>query len=197
MTDPDHQDEPTVPDTIPDQARMSAAVPAAAMWRHTVLIEAADGREESFSIGPDGYVWCFEVAADGHGAGRLISTGLRARVFAVGRDGTGALVVVAADDHGVQCVTETASAGPARWTAPRDVTGPGLVPAGVERIVTLTHDGRLFVAFLLRQADERGDPTLRILDSVWSGGALVVRPGANDALRTRLLWGGGPGRILN
>jgi hypothetical protein len=161
-----------------------AALPRSAMWRSTMLVEQPDGREESFSIGPDGYVWSFE-GGPGHAASRLTSTGLQARTFAVGRSGEGALVVVAAGDSGVHSVHETGSSGTAsqRWSAPRPVTLPRLAGDGViEQIVTQTREGNLFVGFVICQHDASGTTRLRMLDAVWAAGTLVIR---HEPIRSR------------
>ncbi|TWO68241.1 hypothetical protein FN976_23500 [Caenimonas sedimenti] len=151
-----------------------AVVPAAVMWRQTVLIEAPDGRDESFSIGPDGYVWSYQIPSLGQGAGRLISTGLRARVFAVGRARAG-MVVIAANEEGVQWVSESAGGGQ-RWCAPTAIDAPGLAAGTrIVRIATLGDEGHLFVGFLLRHVDATGQAHTRIMDGLWSDDALLMR----------------------
>lgn len=162
-------------------------IPPTAMWRHTLLIELKGGRQESFSIGPDGYVWSYEVAAPGGGAGRLISTDLRGHVFAVGRCGNGALMVVAADAQGVACVVETGDPE-RRWSDPRPVGAPELTRASIERIYTLTRDSTLFVAFVLRQQEAVHGATYRLVDAIWSGGSLVVCDEATTASRRPAFW---------
>ncbi len=69
-------------------------------WNGTLVLQA-DGREESFAIGPDGCVWNLSRASQNQqDPGQLLPTGLKATSFAASLDAQDRLVVLAA--HGQQ-----------------------------------------------------------------------------------------------
>lgn len=78
-------------------------------WSGTLVLQA-DGREESFAIGPDGCVWnlCRPVQ-NLQDAGQLLPTGLKATSFAASLDAQDRLVVLAAHGQELCAVVQTQS----------------------------------------------------------------------------------------
>ena len=144
------------------------------MWKNTVVWTDAQGREEAFSIGPDGYVWSYYRNAQGASAGRLISTGLLATSFALGRTELDRLVVIAADGTTVRHVMETGDGGAVRWTGPRQATFAGLRDAvSVDKVLAQSIGTSLFVGVLTRHIGAVGQDCFQLWDSVWAGDSLV------------------------
>ncbi|MEP6826238.1 MAG: hypothetical protein ABI919_15645, partial [Ramlibacter sp.] len=97
--------------------------PVASMWKGTILQVTPLGYEESFAIGPDGFVWSYQTGQTAPGAGRLLGTGLEADAFAVGRSRDGQLVVLAAEDETLRFVVEVGE-GASRWSEPSEARLP-------------------------------------------------------------------------
>ncbi len=158
------------------------------MWRGTVVLEQPGGPDESFAIGPDGFVWHCEFTRDGECSGRLRSTGLQGELFAVGRTGTGQRLVVAAGG-GVLChVAHMQGADGAHgWSAPVEAALPRGMDT-VERLVTQTHFGHLFVGMVLRTASADGAHHHCFWDAMWTDGTLVIAHSPVDAKRGNVVW---------
>ena len=134
-----------------NRANSAFGVSEHSMWKNTQVRVDATGREEAFSIGPDGYIWSYFRNADAFGAGRLKSTGLMATTFVLGQTDTGRAVIVAADGIDVRHVMEDDRDG-RRWTKPRPVACHGLSDAvSVETVLIQSIGSTLFVALLLQQ----------------------------------------------
>lgn len=152
---------------------------ARTLWRGTLLHTTPEGREESFAIGPDGFVWSYGTGngagESAQGAGRLIGTGLPAQVFSVGQSGNGPLVVLGGDGACLRHVHEAGTG--ARWSAPRDVVLP-IAAAGVqiERILSQDWGMELHFAVLLRMTDVTGRVSAFLWDALWTGETLAFAP---------------------
>lgn len=162
--------------------------PVSSMWKGTVLQVTPDGREESFAIGPDGYVWSYQTGQTGSGAGRLLGTGLQADAFAVGRAGNGRLVVLAAQDDVLRFVVE-AGVGASRWSAPREARLPVSGDAmRIERIFAQPAGSQLFFAMLVRMADAQGRELCFLWDATWDGEGLAFSDTPVDWARGNVFW---------
>ena len=150
------------------------ASPVRGMWKHTTLVTNTDGNRECFAIGPDGFVWSYETGDEVQGAGRLISTGVSGSVFGLGVTGAGLLVVLAVQGNELSFVMETYDANK-RWSDPVTVAFPG-APSGlmVEKVITQTRGDNLFIGFLVRLQDSRGDMARCLWEAVWASDAPVL-----------------------
>jgi hypothetical protein len=130
------------------------------IWRETVVVRNRQGREEAFTIGPDGCVWSFfpdAVGSDDFSGYNLESLGMQADVLAVGDDTFGNRVVVAAKGLKVQYrVEENIPAGSdsgyvwARWSMPKDAVLPPVRGAiAVKRLHTESVFGYMHIAAVL------------------------------------------------
>jgi len=145
------------------------AYPVKSMWKGTMLVTNADGNQECFAIGPDGYVWSYETGAEGQGAGRLVSTGVEAGAFGLGVTGGGLMVVLAVGGGVLRCVMETYDAAQ-RWSAPVDVVFPAQRDhIDVEKVITQTRGDNLFIGFIVKVTDDYGTVTRRLWEAVWAG----------------------------
>lgn len=165
------------------------AYPVKTMWKGTVLQPRIDGAEESFAIGPDGFVWSYVKSHDGQSAGRLISTGLQANVFAVGRGSDGRLLVVGADGLHLRFVTETGEPSGSRWSAPTAVAFP-MNRNGMEiaRIFTQMRGGKLFVGLLVSVVEADGTEHCCLWDGLWTEGLLALAPTPVDWAKGNAFW---------
>jgi len=163
--------------------------PAASMWRGTVLQVTPQGYEESFAIGPDGYVWSYQTGQTaGPGAGRLLGTGLEADAFAVGRARDGQLVVLAAEDDTLRFVVEVGE-GASRWSEPREARLPVRGNAmRIERVFAEPWGGELYFAMLVRMADANGRELCFLWDATWNGQSLVFSRAPVDWAHGNVFW---------
>ena len=159
------------------------------MWRGTALATSADGREEAYSIGLDGYIWSYAVNSDSGRTGRLISTGLRATTFAIGTLHNGHTLVIAADGARVRYVVETGKPGQ-RWTFPCPVTfaAPLMSMVRVDKIFTQTLGHSLFVGVLTRHRATDREDDCQFWESIWAAGGLVFRQSHLQIERERNIW---------
>lgn len=156
-----------------DVARSLGSPHVHSMWKHTMVRTDHKGREEAFSIGPDGYVWSYFRNAEGPGAGRLMSTGLLATQFVLAETETGRAVVVAADGTNLRHVMEDESYG-GRWTPPQETRCSGLRHAvAVEKLMVQTIGNTLFLAVLTRNLDDMGEDRFQLWEAVWAGDSPV------------------------
>ena len=174
-------------------ARRATPYPSAPMWRGTALATNAEGQEEAYSIGLDGYVWSYAIHSDSGRTGRLISTGLRANTFATGKLHNGRTVVIAADGAMVHYVVETGSPDQ-RWSVPCMVkfspnqTGQPAV-ASVDKIFTQTLGHHLFVGVLtLHGGDDSDGDRYQFWETLWTEGGLVFRQSLLKIERERNIW---------
>ncbi len=151
-------------------------VPAKPLWKNTVLVNNSKGKQESFSIGSDGFIWSYDTGNAIKRAGRLVSTGLQGTSFAVGMAGNGVLVVVATDGLALRYTVESddAKATGARWTAPRIAAlTTGLDALCLEKVFTKTEDGNLFVGVTACYTDAKGQLLRQFWHGVWAGKELI------------------------
>jgi len=109
-------------------------------FRQTVVVRNRHGREEAFTIGPDGEVWGFfpdAVDAPDFSGYRLVSMCMPADQLTLGRNGLGSLVIVAI--KGVQVCFREEIASPdgedtrfasTRWSGIEYGTLPWITPIG-------------------------------------------------------------------
>jgi hypothetical protein len=151
--------------------------PTRGMWKDTVLVTNSEGRTECFAIGPDGFVWSFEMGDADHGTGRLVSTGLSGATFSLGVAGDGLLVVLAAEGNKVSCAMEMYEDSQ-RWSAPVAIDFPGQ-PEGmtVDKVITQTRGDNLFIGFIMSQQMADGSTQRRLWEAVWAGTRPVLAAG--------------------
>lgn len=150
------------------QVDTSAKPSQADMWHSTVVLKTAQGMEEAFSIGPDGYVWHYLVGRYRATGGRLFSTGLAASVFNVTPLADGRRMVIAANLLSLHfCVEEAAGTG--RWSAAQDVpfnTLRGTI--SIEKIMLQMKGQQLLIGVVTQRASDMGYRLLELWDGVWS-----------------------------
>lgn len=129
-------------------------------FRQTIVVSNRQGREEAFTIGPDGLVWSFfPDAADEPGLSgyRLVSMRMPADHLTVGRDTHGSLVVIAVKGLQVRYRVENlpsqndqAPIAPARWSGIEYAPLPSITGAVcVQRVYTQEDFGGLRVAAIV------------------------------------------------
>lgn len=129
-------------------------------FRETIVVSNRQGREEAFTIGPDGLVWSFfPDAADAPGLSgyRLVSMRMPADHLTVGRDSSGSLVVIAVKGLQVRYRVENAPSegpqaliAPARWSGIEYAPLPSITGAiSVQRVYTQDDFGSLRVAAIV------------------------------------------------
>ena len=129
-------------------------------FRQTIVVSNRQGREEAFTIGPDGLVWSFfPDAADEPGLSgyRLVSMRMPADHLTVGRDTHGSLVVIAVKGLQVRYRVENlpsqgdqALIAPARWSGIEYAPLPSITGAVcVQRVYTQEDFGGLRVAAIV------------------------------------------------
>jgi hypothetical protein len=151
------------------------AYPGSGMWKDTVLVTNAEGAEECFAIGPDGYVWSYEIGgAAGEGAGRLVSTGVSGECFGLGVIAGGLFAVLAMNGPALQFTLETYE-GADRWAPPAELSFPARGSQfTVERIITQSRGDNLFLGFIVREPDARGVEQRLLWEAVWAGDRPVL-----------------------
>ena len=141
---------------LPEQA----AAEVLPEFRQTIVVSNRHGREEAFTIGPDGLVWSFfpdAVGALGFSGHRLVSLRMPADHLTVGRDAHGSLVVIAVKGLQVRYRVETSApagsqalGGPARWSGVEYAPLPPITGAvSVHRVYTQEDFGALRVAAIV------------------------------------------------
>jgi hypothetical protein len=129
-------------------------------FRETIVVSNRQGREEAFTIGPDGLVWSFfpdSVDAPGLSGYRLVSMRMPADHLTVGRDSSGSLVVIAVKGLQVRYRVENVPAqgaqsliAPARWSGIEYAPLPSITGAvSVQRVYTQDDFGSLRVAAIV------------------------------------------------
>lgn len=148
--------------------------PAKPIWKDTVIAINARGNEESFSIGPDGFVWSYEIGNDKRKAGRLVSTGLQATSFAVSSAANGSLVVVAVDGLALRTTLENKRGADHRWAAPKLASIPmGPDALYLDKVFTKNEDGNLFVGVTVCYTNAQGQMMRKFWHGVWAGRELI------------------------
>lgn len=147
------------------QAQPELPVPdEAPRFRQTIVVSNRQGREEAFTIGPDGLVWSFfpdAVNAPGLSGYRLVSMRMPADHLTVGRDSVGSLVVIAVKGLQVRYRVENtphdgpqALIPPARWSSIAYAPLPSISGAiSVQRVYTQDDFGNLRVAAIVDLAE--------------------------------------------
>ncbi len=145
------------------------AYPVKSMWKGTTLVTNGEGNRECFAIGPDGYVWSYEIGTAEQSAGRLVSTGLAGDAFGLGVTGGGMLVAMATEGNLLRCVMELYDAEQ-RWSAPLEIAFPAHAEETVvEKVITQTRGDNLFIGFIVCQLADDGTMSRRLWEAVWAG----------------------------
>ena len=138
-------------------------------FRETIVVSNRQGREEAFTIGPDGLVWSFfpdAVDAPGLSGYRLVSMRMPADHLTVGRDASGSLVVIVVKGLQVRYRVESAPSegpqaliAPARWSGIEYAPLPSITGAvSVQRVYTQDDFGNLRVAAIVDlESEESGN----------------------------------------
>jgi hypothetical protein len=143
------------------------------LWRQTVLVTNRSGREEAFTIGPDGCVWSFfpDALAQAFDAEYCLeSLGMPADVLAVGKDESGGLVVVAACGLQVRYRMELPKAKDSvRWSAAREAVLPPMPGAiAVERLYTEDVFGSTHIAAIVSMDASNDESSVRLVYCSWT-----------------------------
>ena len=162
------------------QERLEPPVPdEAAKFRQTIVVSNRQGREEAFTIGPDGLVWSFfpdAVNAPGLSGYRLVSMRMPADHLTVGRDSSGSLVVIAVKGLQVRYRVENASIdgpkaliAPARWSGIEYAPLPSITGAvSVQRVYTQDDFGSLRVAAIVDLVQPEGGNACALAYCDWN-----------------------------
>jgi hypothetical protein len=169
------RESPPYPSVAPDPVKFrlqelleQPAAEEVPRFRQTIVVSNRQGREEAFTIGPDGLVWSFfpdAADAPGFSGHRLVSMRMPADHLTVGRDAHGSLVVIAVKGLQVRYRVESvapegdqALIAPARWSSIEYAPLPSITGAvSVQRVYTQEDFGSLRVAAILDlQKDETG-----------------------------------------
>ena len=151
---------PSPMNTRPQELNEQPAAGDVPRFRQTIVVSNRQGREEAFTIGPDGLVWSFfPDAADEPGLSgyRLVSMRMPADQLTVGRDAYGSLVVIAVKGLQVRYRVENvpsqgvqAPIAPARWSGIEYAPLPSITGAVcVQRVYTQEDFGGLRVAAIV------------------------------------------------
>lgn len=145
-------------------------------FRQTIVVCNRQGREEAFTIGPDGYVWCFfPDAADTEFADySLASLSMPADHLTVARDAFGCLVVIAVKGLNVRYRVENETAEgaravnhPTRWSEIGHAPLPAITGAvSVKRVFT-QNDCGLRVAAIIDVQEEPGQSGFTMAYCQW------------------------------
>ncbi len=152
-----------VPNSAPVGAQQQHQLPVhdeSPKFRETIVVSNRQGREEAFTIGPDGLVWSFfpdAAEASGLSGYRLVSMRMPADHLTVGRDSSGSLVVIAVKGLQVRYRVENAPSespqaliAPARWSGIEYAPLPSITGAvSVQRVYTQDDFGSLRVAAIV------------------------------------------------
>ena len=169
---------------LPEQPQRSSDP----VFRQTIVVRNRQGREEAFTIGPDGNVWCFfpdTVDVEGYADYSFESLEMAADHLTVGRDAFGCLVVLAVKGLRVRYRVENETAESAkmgsqkpRWSAIGDAPLPELTGAvSVKRVYT-QNDCGLRVAALIDVQGARGQGGVAMAYCQWKvNGPNTFRPG--------------------
>ena len=146
------------------------------VFRQTIIMCNRQGREEAFTIGPDGFVWCFfPDAADTEFADySLVSLGMPADHLTVARDAFGCLVVIAVEGLSVRYRVENQTAEgahavnlPQRWSDIGHAPLPAITGAvSVKRVFT-QNDCGLRVAAIIDVQDSPGHSAFALAYCQW------------------------------
>lgn len=149
---------------------------AKSLWKDTVVVANAQGEQESFSIGADGFVWSHTLASANHKAGKPRSTGVQATSFTVDTAANGHLVIVAADGLALRTSVENDVSLPLskRWSTPKlTAISLGDNALFLEKVFSKTEHGNLFIGATLRCVDENNRTTRQFWHGVWAGNTLI------------------------
>jgi hypothetical protein len=164
----------------PTQMPTPSAEGVGTLWRKTTVVEGADGRDEVFSIGPDGMVWSFLAEPDDSGNYKLKNLHMPAERFAVGHDGAGRLVVFAATGMVLRYRCETDPSQPERWTPARRVLLPPVRGAQHIQGVSCETIAKLMLVGVVLTVQNPGQlPTSGMAVSVWEQDGPVFRDAAD------------------
>jgi hypothetical protein len=164
-------------------------------FRQTVVVSNRQGREEAFTIGPDGSVWSFfPDAANTPGSGfSLVGLGMPADLLSVGRDSFGCLVVIAVKGLRVRYRVENESTNDdrgapplIRWSSIEYAPLPHIEGAtNVQRIYTQEDFGGLRVAAIVDVQETDGGKAFAMAYCNWKEvGANVFKIAPSVAKRT-------------
>lgn len=165
---------PMLSRTVSPSSRSVQSTPP--VFRQTIVVCNRQGREEAFTIGPDGHVWCFfPDAADTEFADySLASLGMPADHLTVARDAFGCLVVIAVKGLSVcyRVENETAEGAravnpPARWSEVGYAPLPAITGAVSVRRVFTQNDCGLRVAAIIDVQDEPGHSAFTMAYCQW------------------------------
>ena len=148
-------------------------------FRQTIVVSNRQGREEAFTIGPDGLVWSFfpdAVNAPGLSGYRLVSMRMPADHLTVGRDSYGSLVVIAVKGLQLRYRVENtphdgpqALIAPARWSSIEYAPLPSITGAiSVQRVYTQDDFGSLRVAAIVDVAQSESGNACALAYCDWN-----------------------------
>jgi hypothetical protein len=149
-------------------------------FRQTIVVSNRQGREEAFTIGPDGQVWSFfpdAAEASGLSGYRLVSLRMPADHVTVGRDASGSLVVIAVKGLQVRYRVENLPAdsgaqaliAASRWSSIEYAPLPSITGAmSVQRVYTQEDYGALRVAAIVDLEQSEGGNACALAYCDWN-----------------------------
>lgn len=175
---PQAYDSLAVPQPTSAEMHRASLHDANSMWSRTVVVEGAMGRDEAFSIGPDGMVWSFCPQPEVEGGYILKNLHMPAEQLALGRNGAGRLVVFASDGLVLRYRVETVE-GESRWTPSRRVLLPAV--RGMQCILSVSCEtiaNLMLVGVVLKLHDHGAPQETGMAVSVWEHDGPVFRDAA-------------------
>jgi hypothetical protein len=182
-------------DGVITQAPTAYKPSASRLWCGLTVSRNAQGQDEAFAIGPDGYVWSYLTSPAGHTTGRLISTGLQAHSFALAKLARHRKLLIGAQGASLSWVVETGEAQP-RWHEPVSVSFEGLQSAqSISQVHALERDDEILVGVLAHYALGAKRNIAKFWVGKWTGDNLYfmdnpVSLDGSDPIGNEFLYGG-------
>jgi hypothetical protein len=138
------------------------------LWRKTMVLSNAQGQDEAFSIGPDGYVWHYVMGQGRVGAGRLLSTGLAANVFTAAALPDGRRLLMGAQGLEVSCCAEQPRELGGGWATPQRAS-LRLDPRteAIERVSVRPMTTRIWLEVVTTRAGADGASVRELWQGAW------------------------------
>lgn len=154
--------------STPTELHQQSGSSNGSLWRQTVVIRNSQGREEAFTIGPNGTVWNFFPDEVGTQSYQLVNLELPAERLVVAKDSMGRMIVFASKGLQLRYRVEVPRCA-ARWSPRQRAVLP--VFAGAFKIKRLHCEqiaGKLLVGAVVGCEAADGAPSTQLAFSAWS-----------------------------